>query len=139
MHFYLGLHFSFGQPANAHAPVTCQGLHVTIKMASSGTWIHQTIRSIISELDSIREDSVVSRQCAEALEWRIELVYRDMIAKEVSGELDRAEQEALPLIARAYSGLREFVESSELLSTQTVQPTQLLDGFVGRPRYEISD
>ena len=60
---------------------------MTIKMASSGTWILQTIHSIISELDSIREDSVVSHQCAEALEWRTELIYRDMIAKEVSGEL----------------------------------------------------
>ena len=56
----------------------------------------------------------------------------------MSGELDRAAQEALPLIARAYSGLREFVESSELLSPQTVQLTQLLDGSIGRPRYEIS-
>ena len=80
-------------------------------------------------------DSVVPLQCAGALEWRIELVYR---AKELSGELQREEEEALPLIAGAYSRLREFVESIELLSPQIVQPIQLLSGSIGRPRYEIS-
>lgn len=107
-------------------------------MASSRVWILQTIQSTISELDCVRDDFVISLQWAEALERRIELVYRDMIAKEVSGELDSEEQEALPLIARAYSHLREFVERIELCSPQTVQPIQCLDGSVGRPRYEIS-
>ena len=59
-------------------------------------------------------------------------------AREVSGELDCAKQEALPLIARAYSGLREW-KAVNYSHPQTVQPTQLLDGSVGRPRYEISD
>lgn len=97
----------------------------------------QSIQSTISELDSVGEDSLVSIQYAEALEMRIELVYRDMVAKEVAGEMDLAEREALPLIAGAYSQLREFVESIQALPGYISQPIQFLSGSVGRPRYEI--
>ena len=99
--------------------------------ASSGTWILQTLQSVISELDNITRTSNVSLSFAEALEYRIELVYRDMIAKEASGELDLQEQQALRLIATAFSNLRLVVENLELLPPQTVQPVLLLDGSVG--------
>ena len=54
-------------------------------MASSRGWI---LQSTISELDNIAGTPAVSLSFAESLEYRIELVYRDMIAKEASGELD---------------------------------------------------
>ena len=75
----------------------------------SRSWILQTIQSTISELDTITEDSVVALQRAEALEWRVELVYRDLIAKEVSPELGPEEVETLPFVAEAYSKLRRLV------------------------------
>ena len=78
-------------------------------MASTRSWVLQTIQSTISDLDGMTEDSVVSIHRAEALEWRIELVCRDLIAKEMSGELEFAEQRALSLISEAYSRLRQFV------------------------------
>ena len=59
-------------------------------MASSRGWILQTLQSTISELDNIAGTPAVSLSFAESLEYRIELVYRDMIAKEASGELDCA-------------------------------------------------
>ena len=62
-------------------------------------------------------------------------MYRDMIAKEASGELDFGEQQALTLIATAFF---QFVENLELLSPQMVQPVLLLSGSVGRPQYDIS-
>ena len=83
---------------------------------------------------SIRDASTVSLDRANALEW---LVYKDLIAREVSGKLEIAEQQALPLIAEVYH-LRELVQSIELLSPQRVQPVQILDGLVGRPYYDIS-
>ena len=108
-------------------------------MASTRSWVLQTIQSTISDLDGMTEDSVVSIHRAEALEWRIELVYRDLIAKEMSGELEFAEQRALSLISEAYSRLRQFVQSIELLSPSLeLQPMQFLDGSVGRPRFHIS-
>ena len=105
-------------------------------MASTRSWVLQTIQSTISDLDGMTEDSVVSIHRAEALEWRIELVYRDLIAKEMSGELEFAEQRALSLISEAYSRLRQFVQSIELLSPSL--ELQFLDGSVGRPRFHIS-
>lgn len=101
-------------------------------------WILQAIHSTISDIGSVIIDSNISFDRAESLEWRVELVYRDLVAKEVCGELEIEEQEALPHIARAYSHLRELVQSIESLSSHRVQPMQLLDGSVGRPRYHIS-
>lgn len=131
-------HAAAAARVNYHAIVGDEPEHVNPKMASSGSWILQTIQSVISELDNIAASSNVSLSFAEALEYRIELVYRDMIAKEASGELNLQEQQALPLIATAFSNLRLVVENLELLPPQTVQPVLLLDGSVGRPRYGIS-
>ena len=65
----------------------------------------------------------------------MELVYRDLLVKEVSGELESGEQEALPLIAEAYYHLSQLVQSMESLEPSRVQPPRLLDG---RPRYNVS-
>ena len=64
---------------------------------------------------------------AEALEFRVELVYRDLLVKEVSGELESGEQEALPLIAEAYYHLSQLVQSMESLEPSRVQPPRLED------------
>jgi len=97
----------------------------------------QTLQSVISEIDSIRGHCSVSIQRAETIEWRVELVYRDLVAKEVYGELEQEEEECLQLIAEAYSHLRELVESIQCVQPQGEQPLQILDGSVGRPRYDI--
>ena len=105
-------------------------------MTSSRSWIVQTLQSTLDDLNGIGDGSVVSVHQAEALEWKVELVYRDMLAKELSGELDTQEQRALPLITEIYSLFRDIVQSIELLSP--CQAPQLLDGSVGRPRFSIS-
>ena len=46
-------------------------------------WVLQALQSTIYELDNIEGNSAVSLSFAEALEYRIELVYRDMIANGV--------------------------------------------------------
>ena len=102
---------------------------------SSRSWILQTIQATISELDSMTDISTVSPECVGVLECRIELVYRDFIAKEVCGELNDGQREAMSLITKMYAKLREFVENTEVLSSQ---PVQLLDDSVRRPRYQIS-
>ena len=71
-------------------------------MACSKTWMLQAIQSTISDIDSVEDHSTLNIDCVKVLEWRVELVYRDLIAKEVAGELASEEQEALPLIADAY-------------------------------------
>ena len=43
-------------------------------------------RRTVSDIDSVEDHSTFSIDRAKALEWRVELVYRDLIAKEVAGE-----------------------------------------------------
>ena len=78
-------------------------------------WMLQAIYCTIPDIDSVGYQTTLSTDRAKALEWRVELVYRDLIAKEVTGELAPKEQEALPFIANAYLHLWELVQSIELL------------------------
>ena len=94
-------------------------------MGCSRKWMLQAIQSTISDIDSI---TTLSTDHANALKWRVELVYRDFISKEVAGEVAPEEQEALPLIADAYLHLRELTQSIELLPPPSAQPVQVLDG-----------
>ena len=48
---------------------------VTNTMASSRSWMVQTLQSVICEIDSIRGHCSISVQHAEAIEWQVELVY----------------------------------------------------------------
>ena len=44
--------------------------------------------------------------------FRVELVFRDLLVKEACEELSDEEKETLPLVAEAYSKIRQVVESS---------------------------
>lgn len=94
--------------------------------------------SVVSDIDDITTESALSLDRAQSLEWRVELVYRDLIAREISGELEIAERQALPFIGQAFYHLRELVQNMELLPPPTTQPVQVSDGSVGRPYYDIS-
>lgn len=106
-------------------------------MTASRSWVLQTLQGTLVDLDRVISDSsTVSLHQAESLEWKVELVYRDLLAKDLSGELSMEEQGVLPLIAATYSAFRQVVESIEVVSSS--QPPQVLDGCVGRPRFSIS-
>ena len=117
-----------------HARRPCMVMFNDQVMASSRSWILQTIQSTLSDLDDIiRNGSAVSLPQAE---WRVELIYRDLIAKEISGELDVDKRTTLPFISEAYSRLRQLVQNTEVVSPS--HPLQLLDGSVGRPCFTIA-
>ena len=97
----------------------------------------QAIQSTISDIDSVGDPTAMSVDSAKALEWWIKLVYRDLIAKEVAGELVSEEQEVLPIIVEAYLHLRELVQSIKLLLPPRAQPFQVIHG-VRRLPYHIS-
>lgn len=97
-------------------------------------WICETLRSVICDLNSNEWDSLDE---LDAYLWRVELVYRELLAREASGEvLSNQESEALVLIAEAYTNLNELCDSS-MGATQVLQASLLLDGSVGRPRFVI--
>lgn len=99
------------------------------------SWISQTLTSVIADIDSLGEDTEVSLQQAEAFEWRVELVYRDLLAKEICGEIQREEREVLPLLADAYARIWQVVERAELIPT--LEAPVFLNGSLGRPRFHI--
>ena len=68
--------------------------------------ICKILRSIVADLGSLAYLDVGTNDEADALEVRVELVYRDLLAKEACEELSDGEKEALPLVAEAYSKIR---------------------------------
>ena len=69
--------------------------------------ICQTLRSIVADLGSLADLDVVTNDEADALEVRVELVYRDLLAKEACEELSDGEKEALQLVVEAYLKIRQ--------------------------------
>ena len=72
-------------------------------MASSRTWVLQAMQSVVSDIDDITTESAPYLDQAQSLEWRVELVYWDLTAREISGELEIAERQALPFITRCFT------------------------------------
>ena len=65
--------------------------------AVANFWIFGKLKSIVPDLGSLADLVVVSSDEADALEVRVDLVCRDLLAKEVCEELSDGEKEALPL------------------------------------------
>ena len=99
--------------------------------------IFGTLKSIVPDLGSLADLSAVSSGEADALEVRVDLVCRDLLAKEVCEELSGGEKEVLPLVAEAYSKIRQVVDSSMLAPPSIFQACLIVDGNVGRPQFDI--
>ena len=69
----------------------------------------------------------------------VELVYRELLAKESLSGLDVGEQQALILVRDALRCLENMLECINLdLNTSKSTPSVLCTGSVGRPRFQIS-
>ena len=101
------------------------------------SWIRETLVSIVADLGSLGDSEVVSLDQADVYQWRVELVYRELLAREVVGGLDNGEREALPIVAEAYSRMVQVLEDCELAVPESSQALVILDGHVGRPRFNI--
>lgn len=100
------------------------------------SWRVQSLRALISDLG---EGNGITHDVVDGYRWRIEMIYRDLLAQELLHGLQQLEREALDYLAQAYSAvshLQEVVPFSENHSVSRVQ--QVLDGRVGRPYFEIS-
>ena len=69
------------------------------------TWIRQALTSIIADLG----DRHLGADDMDSCLWRIEQVYRELLAWEANGELDANESEALPLLAEVHRRLGHAV------------------------------
>ena len=104
----------------------------------SSSWILQGLRAIVADLTDECSGSDISLDVAEGYRWRIEMMYRDLLAKELVGGLCTQETGALAYLAQAYQAISEFVDS--LQSSVTRLPTQaqmVRTGTVGPPSFDI--
>ena len=102
-------------------------------MASS--WLSQTLSSVVADLSRLGESDEVTLFELDAYQWRVEMVYRELLLMEASRRIDDREREAIRLIAAAHANLVDAVESSELVPT--LQAPMIADGHVGRPHFDV--
>ena len=104
-------------------------------------WVVQSLRAIVSDLSDESLYDVMTFEAAEGYQWRIEMIYRDLLAKEiVHGSLGRSDKEALECLSEAYSGLSVFIDMphSPLNETNSHLAPIIATGAIGRPRFEIA-
>ena len=105
-------------------------------MASTGC-ILQNLRAVVDDLFA---GTTVPYNIAEGYRLRIEIIYRELLAKELLGELDESEREAMKCVAEAYSLMSSYVNRVSRDPPPLLQPRQspvILNGDVGRPSFEI--
>ena len=108
------------------------------------SWIAQSLRAIIADLTDECCGSGITLEAVEGYKWRIELMYRDYLAKEcLNGVLHCSERTVLEYLAGAYKEMCLYVDSLLIRREETVFPAQQvplqLAGSVGRPAFAISN
>ena len=107
----------------------------------SESWIVQNLLAIIADLSDESTLENISLDAAEGYKWRIELIYRDLLAKEVvDGTLDDSDRHSLEFVAQAYTTMSQYVDTLEchpMTSTSHLSAELVLTGAVGRPTFEI--
>lgn len=102
----------------------------------------QTLRAIIADLNDDCTGSGITLDTAEGYKWRIELMYRDLLAKEcLNGEISDAEGIALHYLAKAYNEMTLYVDRLLVCPERNIPAQQAqaqLTGAVGRPSFVIS-
>ena len=109
----------------------------------SDSWIVQNLRAIVADLSNECIVSELTIDVAEGYQWRIELMYRDLLVKELlNGDLQAAEKEALDYLAQAYGTMGQFIDTLMVRSSpggnsQHYACPVVITGAVGRPAFQI--
>lgn len=110
-------------------------------------WIRQGLVAIADDLDmytSRNEDYQLNAEIAESIRWRMEMMLRDMFALDLYGELSSVEVQSLGLFSQVYQHIcaivRNLSTADELaaIPSHFEQPPTIIDGTIGRPKFDIS-
>lgn len=97
------------------------------------------VAALVDDLSAI-ESREMTLDVIDGFRWRIEMVYRELLAKEVSGELQTFEEAILPIVSEAYGHSVRAVEVLEAdncgFLSGLVVPL-VCSGRVGRPSFHI--
>ena len=87
------------------------------------SWIAQNLRAIIANLTDECSGSGISLDAAEGYKWRIELMYRDFLAKEcLNGELHSSERIVLGYLSEAHKEMCQYVDGLVMRREDSVVP-----------------
>ena len=103
----------------------------------SSSWILVNLRTIVADL-TIYNNFSYTLNTIESFKWRIEIIYRELLAIEVlNGHLMDHESSALECLEKAYQIFSNLMD--RLLSLPSLQQALLMrTGSVGRPSFDIS-
>lgn len=108
------------------------------------TWVKQSLRAIVSDMALYdgRDMGDIPLQIVDSFSWRIESVYRELLATEAHGELNTVhEREILTFVENAYYCIQQFQEQAErcgrLMDEHSIASQVICDGSVGRPAFFI--
>ena len=64
------------------------------------------VAALVDDLNAMDRNTMESREITldliDGFRWQIEMIYRELLAKEVSGELQTTEEAILPFVSKAY-------------------------------------
>ena len=97
------------------------------------------VAALVDDLNAM-ESCEITLDVIDGFRWRIEMIYRELLAKEVSGELQTFEEAILPFVSEAYNHSVRAVEVLEAdncgFLSGLVVPL-VCSGRVGRPSFHI--
>lgn len=102
-------------------------------------WIRQSLVALVSDWPNSSDAAVLSVAVAEGFRWRIQVIYRDLLAKGAAGELQDYEEDVKDLMAQAYDQVVKVVErlERELPQDDNSDVAVVRTGFAGRPSFDI--
>lgn len=108
---------------------------------TSRSWTRQALQAVIADLEGESMGNI-TLATAEDYKWRIEMIYRNLLAEDVLSGLHDQERIPLQLVAQAYAIISNYVDIQTAFGNWNVEmsPAQaclVLDGAVGRPSFQI--
>ena len=101
-------------------------------------WMVEQLRALVNDLAVYDDGQDITLEIADGYLWRMEWLYRELLAKEATEGLQQFEVEAMESIALAHSTMSGILESLRRTHDQPVFQAQIVcRGTVGRPRFKI--
>ena len=89
------------------------------------SWITQNLQAVIADLTDECSGSGITVNAAEGYKWRVELMYRHLLAKEcLNGGLPCGETTALDYLVKAYRELCHYVDNLLVHPKKTIPSQQ---------------
>ena len=101
-------------------------------------WAVSTLRRVVSDLVPFQQGGAIPSDVIESFSISLELVYRELLAKESLEGITVAESEACDCVRRSLGILANMAELNRMNELHFTQTEPVRDGQIGRPKFCIS-